>query len=137
MTIEKMLEIIKSEGDSKTFKYKGYTCHILRHPAYKTEKMPGFLSLFHLCGYVELPSSHKHYKKSYDDIDVDVHGGLTFANDHLPGKQPTDKWVIGFDCAHAGDLSMIIPSFSKLRLGERYRTMEWVKKELKSLVDQL
>jgi hypothetical protein len=35
----------------------------------------------------------------YDNIPVHVHGGLTFC------EKDGDNWVIGFDCAHSGDLS--------------------------------
>lgn len=34
--------------------------------------------LGHLCGYIAVPPAHPWFGKSYDDIDVDVHGGLTF-----------------------------------------------------------
>lgn len=34
----------------------------------------------HPCAYICLPKGHKYYKKSYDDIPVNCHGGLTFAD---------------------------------------------------------
>jgi hypothetical protein len=33
-----------------------------------------------LCGYVGVPDSHPWHGKGYHDVDVRVHGGLTFAN---------------------------------------------------------
>ena len=56
-------------------------------------------------GYVLVPEGHKFHDKRYDDIDVDVHGGLTFS-EHIPegddfGWRP-GYWV-GFDTAHTGD----------------------------------
>lgn len=39
----------------------------------------------HWCGYVGVPQSHPTFGKNYDDVDVQVHGGLTFSaqcNDH-------------------------------------------------------
>lgn len=33
-----------------------------------------------LCGYVGVPEGHPDYQKGYDDVPVEVHGGLTFAD---------------------------------------------------------
>lgn len=60
-------------------------------------------------GYVIIPPVHPAYGKDYDDIDVDVHGGLTFAMstdegwDHFPEGTPKGHWCMGFDTAHSGD----------------------------------
>jgi hypothetical protein len=64
-----------------------------------------------LCGYVGLPPGHPHHGAAYEDVDVFVHGGLTYSNAcaggicHLPQPgEPADVWWLGFDCAHADDL---------------------------------
>jgi hypothetical protein len=64
-----------------------------------------------LCGYVGVPREHLHYGKGWDDVNVDVHGGLTYASPcsghicHVPKPGETeDVWWFGFDCAHAFDL---------------------------------
>lgn len=64
-------------------------------------------------GYVCLPKGHKYYGFDYDNIDVEVHGGLTFASDsnslnlndwpEVPQECRKDHWIIGFDTAHYGD----------------------------------
>jgi len=61
-------------------------------------------------GYVVLPKGHKYHGKDYDDINVDVHGGLTFSDaanelNDWPEIIAEDKggWVIGFDTAHLDD----------------------------------
>lgn len=65
-------------------------------------------------GYVAIPPGHPCYKMSYDDINVGVHGGLTFANlaDEViaAGWNPeivTDDykgyWIVGFDTRHSED----------------------------------
>jgi hypothetical protein len=47
-------------------------------------------------GYVKLPTGYPKAWGTYDDIDVDVHGGLTYGPDE-------EGWV-GFDTAHLGDV---------------------------------
>ena len=56
-------------------------------------------------GYVKVPSGHPWHGKGYDEIDANVHGGLTFADyDVLCDQGGSDGgYWIGFDCAHAGD----------------------------------
>ncbi len=64
-------------------------------------------------GYVCLPKEHKYHGVHYDEIDVDVHGGLTFSRsaetikeevwqETLP-KGCETSWIVGFDTAHFGD----------------------------------
>jgi hypothetical protein len=58
----------------------------------------------HRCGYVRVPPGHPMHGKHYDAVNVDVHGGLTFA-ELEPCKEHADGqgWWFGFDCAHAFD----------------------------------
>ncbi len=97
---------------------------ILRHPA-----------LMHLCGYVGVFKGHPLYGKSYDEDEVmweiEVHGGLTYADNHIPNKEPDGLWWFGFDCSHAGD-SHIYSSGRGI-----YRDMEYVKSECMKLFQQL
>jgi hypothetical protein len=79
-----------------------------------------------LCGYVGVSEGHPWFGQGYDDVRVaidgppdypEVHGGLTFAGFcqegpedktvcHIPGPGEPDRvWWLGFDCAHAFDLS--------------------------------
>lgn len=56
-------------------------------------------------GYVLVPKGHKYYGLNYDDIPVDVHGGLTFSK-HIKGDERgnfSDGFWIGFDTAHHND----------------------------------
>ena len=56
-------------------------------------------------GYVRIPEGHEHYGKKYDDIDYNVHGGLTFSEiipDNDSQAWPPGHWI-GFDTAHSGD----------------------------------
>lgn len=71
-------------------------------------------------GYVAIPPSHPMHSTGYDDIDVDVWGGLTFDSSIKAIKEtkwesieginfldfdeiPEDYWVYGFDTCHWGD----------------------------------
>jgi hypothetical protein len=65
-------------------------------------------------GYVLIPQGHVFFGKSYDDIDVNVHGGLTFAElvdeELVPmyselSHDDIGFWMVGFDTCHFGDNS--------------------------------
>ena len=112
----------------------GYKCTVWRHP-----------TLGSLNGYVALPKGHRVWGYGYDDIDVEVHGGLTYADE----DKETGEWVFGFDCSHAGDISpKLLATLMKYvdtdaetmdwrMRTEVYRTFEWVKKEVVKLAKQL
>jgi len=69
----------------------------------------------HRCGYVKVDKNNlTNYIDSYNDVPVEVHGGLTYGGN--------GEW--GFDCAHYGDTS-------------DYWTLEKVKKEVENLSNQL
>jgi hypothetical protein len=51
----------------------------------------------HRCGYVSVPTDHPWHNKGYNDVDLDVHGGLTYAG------MRDGNWWFGYDCAHHGD----------------------------------
>ena len=113
-----------TEPNDKEFESNGLKCIIHRHP-----------SLKHLCGYIAVPLGHKlygvDYSKLYDWMDIQVHGGLTYA-----GKKG-DDWLFGFDCAHWHDL---IPSSIENGYhepGDIYRNMAYVESELHCLAEQL
>lgn len=70
---------------------------------------------------------------------IDVHGGLTYAADHCPKREPNGDWWFGFDCAHAGDL---VPGYSDIGLGmlgggDVYRDEVFVRAECERLAEQL
>jgi len=49
------------------------------------------------CGYVLLPHDHPYHGKFYDNIPVEVHGGLTYS------EKEGEYWMVGFDTAHYMD----------------------------------
>lgn len=116
-------DIIKKEGDFFEWSYTAENglevdCFIRRNNSLA------------LCGYVIITFDNKLYGLNYDDISSKIncypHGGLTYAND-IDGK-----WIIGFDCAHAGDLCPAFPYFDGI-----YRTKEFVIKECEGLAEEV
>jgi hypothetical protein len=116
-----------------------------------------------LCGYVAVPPGHPWHGIGYsgctqpaaehkDDYcyehapDVNVHGGLTYADSCSgePGEgichkaaegEPDDVWWFGFDCAHLHDLS---PAYGGLEgCDEVYRDVAYVRAEVTDLARQL
>jgi len=118
------------EPDRVDFIHAGFSCFILRNV------------MGNWCGYVGVPSNHSCYEKQCDDVLVEIHGGLTYAEKcsppicHIPKEgMPEDVWWLGFDTAHSGDLfpTSIINLFNDVV----YRNQEYVINETKSLAEQL
>lgn len=96
-----------------------------------------------LCGYVILPENHPYTGIDlYDDDDkntlykLDVHGGVTFTDYVEDGYEHAGDYVIGFDCAHAGDYVPRFSDFTPFADGV-WRDEAFVINELKRLVEQL
>lgn len=116
-----------------------------------------------LCGYVGVPRGHRFYGKDYDDVDVQVHGGLTFDGHCQEGGEPSetichlveegesdDVWWLGFDCAHWQDYvpGMDTDEMRGYGLGSMnpllesefptsYKDIEYVRAEIRELAGQL
>lgn len=120
----------------------GLPCLIVRNPVGS------------LCGYVGVPLGHPWHGLDNDDdelVDVEVHGGLTFSGAcqegddsarricHIPSPgEADDVWWLGFDCAHAGDISPSVerpPRFLEVSGGfhETYKSLDYVRAECASL----
>jgi hypothetical protein len=124
--IEKMAMPWTLEPDEYDFSWRGYKCMCMRNQNSQT-----------WLGYVMLPHGHAFndsgmYKKFVTE-ELDVHGGVTFY-DRVPKMDAT---IIGFDCNHFDDYA---PASSIIPMGEhtpKYRTLSFVRKELRNLVDQI
>jgi hypothetical protein len=108
-----------------------YECCAMRNP------MTGSLM-----GYVGVPRDHAAFGEPYQDIDVSVHGGLSYG-----AKRRGLMWF-GFDCAHAGDLVPTMQMDSLLKDLEEafeklaghkniYRNWAYVRNECRLLAAQL
>lgn len=96
----------------------------------------------HRCGYVRVPPDHPSHGKPYEDMDVSVHGGLTFAGIEPCAHDDGQGFWFGFDCAHYQDASyepgyepncirdLVIP-------GEHWWTEDEVAREAEYLALQL
>lgn len=120
MELKEMKELVKKEGNFRSQIYKGIRYEIVRHE-----------HLGHLCGYLHYTPKNEGERDIIDNV---FHRGITYENDG----------VIGFDCAHATDLSpKKIEMDEKFGLGTptflnpKYRTMQYVEDILKRTIDKL
>ncbi|PKE66674.1 hypothetical protein CW674_01065 [Macrococcoides caseolyticum] len=120
MKLNEMKELVEKEGNFRSQIYKGIRYEIVRHESFG-----------HLCGYLHYNSKNNEERDVIDNV---FHRGITYENDG----------VIGFDCAHAIDLSpMKIEMDEKFGLGTptflnpKYRTMQYVEDILKRTIDKL
>lgn len=86
----------------------GYKCRIRRNEGTGT-----------LCGYVGIPKEHRFWGIGYEmshvelsEIEVDVHGGLTYSAEGDDGW-----WYFGFDTNHYDDFS---PAIVELLIKSKY-----------------
>lgn len=75
-------------------------------------------------GYVKIPADHHWHGLDYDEIDVKVHGGLTYATD--------DGWI-GFDTLHSGDVWPGCPRIESQVPWAKHWTDELVADETRAL----
>lgn len=105
--------------------YRGYTVVVKKHQRDEVINLLFIDKSEHLtwyCGYVVIPEDHPFYGLDYEEVeeDIDVHGGLTFSGEF----EDVDGFLVGFDCAHAGD-------------NPEVQDEEYTLSECKKLVDQL
>lgn len=109
-------------------KYLDYNYYILNLGTYPT-------------AYVEIPKNHKYYLKDFYEIDIDVHGGITYSDNYLfinENEKITNCWFIGWDYAHLGDYDgceMIMPEEFRVG-GKKWTTME-ILQDVRSVCKQL
>jgi hypothetical protein len=115
-----LFDLIKTEGDFDEWWDPTGTllCHISRN------------SQGSWCGYVTIPKCFSiDYKDDY--LDLSCHGGITYQSPNDDGDM-----VIGFDCAHSGDLTPFL-KFTFDIDGGVYRDRAYVTNEVNFLADQV
>jgi len=103
----------EEDSDKYTFQHAGRICTMKRNPNNKS-----------WLAYAEYSNIH-----DYEDISVEVHGGLTYG----------DEYKVGMDFVHYYD---IVPAYFTMEKGyiiedPKYRDYDYVKKEVESLAEQL
>lgn len=137
-----------NEPNRVEWEHAGMTCLALRHP-----------QMGHWCGYVGLRPGHKYYgiPESYRDLEDEEgervteavcaynlshgHGGVTYGRFcegivcHIVDNEDERLYWLGFDCAHAGDLS---PSRDNMMgFDDTYKDIEYVKSEVNKMAEEL
>jgi hypothetical protein len=94
----------------------------------------------HRCGYVSVPKDHPWHGKTYDEVGLDVHGGLTYAG------MRDDLWWFGYDCAHLGDArdpELMSDEYKSIRImlvnfdGDTVKTLDFCVNECEAMAAQL
>lgn len=132
-------EVPNDEPDKAHWAAHGFDCLIVRGPSGA------------LCGYVGVPPGHPAFEQYYETVDVEVHGGLTFADRCAPNANQERSichmdefavhktvWWLGFDCAHCDDLCPAYMDQDYINSTHCiYRDFNYVQREVESLAKQL
>lgn len=94
--------------------------------------------------YIKIPRNHRLYRKTlaeiYDEIDINVHGGITYSENELwiSNTQKIEGHFIGWDYAHCGDYMGFEERLPlQLRSGGKKWTTKEIFKEIKEVCYQL
>lgn len=90
----------------------------------------------HPTAYIEIPKDHKYYKKDYDRIDLNVHGGLTYSDNELMSVK-SNSWFIGWDYAHYNDYCGFYEGTDIDTTNMKKWTTEEIIEDCKNAIDQI
>ena len=110
---------------------------ILAHDTYEGYEFLICHNRINPTAYVKVPDTHPFYGKNYDEIDINVHGGLTFSGDraNILGKSDAGNFWIGWDYGHLGDY-LAIPQISFGQDGHQWSMAE-ILEHVKDVIGQL
>lgn len=98
----------------------------------------------HPTAYVNIPITSKLFGKEYDDIyymdlDIDVHGGLTYSDKNLYlNNKNAEGWFIGWDYAHYDDYAGYEEMFPKdLKTGGKKWTTEEIFEDVVNCIESI
>lgn len=99
---ERYIETTIDSFNFEKMKYQSNRCReLLAEGKYKGYKFYIYNLGTHPTAYIEIPNNSKLYGKSIGEVDISVHGGITYAESELVDLK--DNWFIGWDYAHFGD----------------------------------
>ena len=106
------------------------------HNGIQCTYVTGYMGFY--CGYVRCDPGHPWHGKDYNDIDADIHGGLTFAALEEEECKHEDGlgWWIGFDCGHYNDFIPGRAGIGMFSHGTVW-TPEMIQKECEKLADRV
>lgn len=148
MKLEEIKEFMMRYTNGETFNYKqmeystNRKLEILLEGTYKDYQFYILNLGTHPTAYIEIPRESKLFGKDYEqiyemEIDVDVHGGLTFSGDYLQDIKE-NTWFIGWDYAHYGDYvgyEEIMPQ--EIRVGGKRWTTEEIFEDVVKAIEQI
>lgn len=146
MTLEEIKKTCKALGypepEYKQMEYKSRTHEILFEGKYFGYQFYIINYGSHPCAYVEIPADNKIFGKHYDDLDINVHGGLTYSNSYLRGiSEGINTWFIGWDYAHYNDYSyydcLQKEEFTSLFENNKKWTTEEIFEHVRSVIEQI
>lgn len=128
---------------TKRYGEMDYTLHRTEIKPLARGKFEGYpfviLSLgTHPTAYVCLPEGHPYFGKELDatgEYDINVHGGFTYARNHVATSTIKDRWWLGWDYAHLGDFIPHLPGYE--RDDEKKWTRDEIIDEVKDVIRQL
>lgn len=117
-----------------------HTREILDEGIYKKYKYYIISLGTHPVAYVEIPKNNKLYGKNYDNININVHGGLTYSANHLyiSENEKINGWFIGWDYAHYDDYIGHYLAYPELFIeeGKKWTTKE-ILENVKDVIEQI
>ena len=87
-----------------------------------------------LCAYLGIPLNHPLANFNYNDIPLNVHGGLTFGAFGDNEYRPIGYFWYGWDYAHAGDCCFYYNKYPYLNSDDKKWLVNEVEKEIKEVL---
>lgn len=89
----------------------------------------------HPCCYIKLTKKDKLYKVDYSNINLLVHGGMTYSRSEL-WCDNDDAWYIGWDYAHYGDYMLCKYNNELIMEGHKW-TLNELQEDVKKTIEEL
>ena len=139
--LDTIVEILPEENEMKEMIYKkDRKIEILYHGFYKDYEFYIMNLGIHPTAYVNVIDNKLLAMKDYHDIDINVHGGLTYSENKLYINDKREKvsgWFIGWDYGHYNDYAgyeMNLPE--EIRSNGKKWTTEEIFKDVKNVIEQ-